>query len=208
MIPITEESSSRHAAGTEVKSVSVSLNSVDHSRSVNKMLLNVLRRGTILFLGFLVVVNCDWIKVPVQTHEPNYATVHRDLPPGIADKLDSLAVTLKNVDRDSFHYDHLDNNGTKQLDLNLDQKGATTEKTPPREEEKKPSLKSGKPNNPEAVTKGPVVDTKRRVAEPFSIFNFLRSVRDSFFFKPQSSVKQKVGFLERMRDSILSEISE
>lgn len=134
------------------------------------------------------VVNSEWIQVPlIQTHEKQLDLAlqqEQRIPSSIADKLEELAVSLRS-----------DRNKTKQMDLELDLMTTTTSTTP----------------TPPLLGKRRRVDTqvtKTRNTEPFSIFGFLRSFRDSFFFKSQASVKQKVGFLERIRNNILSEISE
>lgn len=131
------------------------------------------------------VVNSEWIQVPlIRNHEKqlDLGLHEQRIPSSIADKLEELAVSLR-----------MDRNRTKQMDLELDLVTTTTTTTP------NPPLKRRR------------VDTqvtKTRNTEPFSIFGFLRSFRDSFFFKSHASVKQKVGFLERIRNNILSEISE
>lgn len=145
-----------------------------------------------VFLLLLSVNNCEWIQVPLRTHEPQFdlALANGRIPLGVAEKLESLSISLRGGGGDRNH--------TKQLDLDLEQLASPASTTT---------------TNAPKVTrvrgaKAPHPLTKKRISEPFSIFGFLRSIRDSFFFKAQSSVKQKVGFLEQIRDNVLAEISE
>lgn len=117
-----------------------------------------------------------------------------ELPARISDKLESLAIALRS-----------DSNRTKQMDMELDRPTTTRRRfeRPVEDDDDRdyetPKLKPKKRKDSRVTTKN--------ISEPFSIFSFLRSVRDSFFFRSQASVKQKVGFLERIRDSIMAEIS-
>lgn len=134
-----------------------------------------------------VVVASDWIKVPLQTRDPQFGSFERDAPTMISDKMESLVLPFRVEPK----------NRTKQLDIDLEdsQKIRRTD-TRPATDTRKPEKNSNRAQV-----------TKKRVLEPFSIFGFLRSFRDSFFFKRQASVMEKVGFLEQIRNNILGEIS-
>lgn len=116
-----------------------------------------------------------------------------ELPARISDKLESLAIALRS-----------DSNRTKQMDMELDRPNTTRRRfeRPVEDDDMDYETSTVKPKR----RKDSRVTTKN-ISEPFSIFSFLRSVRDSFFFRSQASVKQKVGFLERIRDNIMAEIS-
>lgn len=145
----------------------------------------------LLLLQLVIIANCEWIQVPLRTHDKQFdLSVEQEIPSRIAGKLEELAISLR-----------VDRNRTKQLDLELDHPVTVTTKTPRAEVVTKGS-KTKKNNRGESTQ---VIN--KRISEPFSIFNFLRSIRDSFF-KPQATVKQKIGFLERIRNNILAEISE
>lgn len=135
----------------------------------------------LILLLVMMCVNCEWIQVPLRTRDPQ-----------LEDSFE-IEQNRQQTSRISDKLESLaialrvDSNRTRQMDITLDQ--STTRR---------------RNDRPVAVKKD-----KTRISEPpFSIFGFLRSIRDSFFFKSQGSVKQKVGFLERIRDSIMAGISE
>lgn len=126
------------------------------------------------------VAYSEWIKVPLKSREPDFSSFERDTM--ISDKMESFSLPL-DVDYP------LEVNHTRQMDLRLEKPISSTRREDgPRK------------NSPQV--------TKKKIVEPFSIFNFIRKIQKSFFFKSQPSVKEKVGFLERIRDNILSEISK
>lgn len=140
------------------------------------------RQLSFVLVTFLIsAVHCDWIKVPLREHEPLH--FDRDIPPRIVDKLESLAVALRAGQQ---------GNHTKQMDLELFPSTSTTEKVP----------------TPTKRATERVVVAKQQVAEPFSIFKLLRNISSSFFGRREVSIKQKVGFLESIRNNILAEISK
>lgn len=139
---------------------------------------------------FVAVITSEWIKVPLRTRDPDFTSFGERRGSGlVSDKLESLTLPFGSS---------LDWNSTKQMDMDL-----SSASTPPRRRYDKDDVPAKKPKPP-AKTKQV---TKRRNSEPFNIFSFIRSIRDSFFTKPKASVEDKVGFLQRIRDNILSEIS-
>lgn len=144
-----------------------------------------------MFFYLVTVLSCEWVKVPLKTRDPDFTSFGEERGSGIvSDKLDlSLEIPFRNSPT---------RNRTKQMDLELD----TTSSSSTR---RKFELED-RPVAPKPTKKIKQV-AKRRKAEPFNLFTFIRSIRDSFFSKPKASVDDKVGFLQQIRDNILSEIS-
>lgn len=138
----------------------------------------------LVLCSVVVVGRSDWVKVPLQTRQPQFDSFEREAPIVISDKMETFVLPFRVESK----------NRTKQMDIDLEDSRTI------RRKDERIVRRPEKDSNAAQVT-------KKRISEPFSIFGFLRSFRDSFFFKPQASVKEKVGFLERIRNNILSEIS-
>lgn len=138
----------------------------------------------LVLCSVVVVGRSDWVKVPLQTRQPQFDSFEREAPTLISDKMETFVLPFRVESK----------NRTKQMDIDLEDSRTI------RRKDERITRRPEKDSNAAQVT-------KKRISEPFSIFGFLRSFRDSFFFKPQASVKEKVGFLERIRNNILSEIS-